>query len=231
MLPTSTNTPSPALANVFGHQFATQLVASRGSGSPSSSPSRAKKARPTPADPTTNPNNRPLPDESHGPTQQKCTEPKVLFKTGAGDEDYQAAIVADEEAGAEAGSRCFRCKRGMDMCGGVGVCVLGSNTFTATKCVPARARTRAYLGTSALLARYYACLADYAPSAPCQGPQVPRVRQLHKGGHRLGHQDAGGQAPRVLPPPCTPPPPPLALALPPCTRSDPALACVRRTAR
>ena len=170
MLPTSTNTPSPALANVFGHQFATQLVASRGSGSPSSSPSRAKKARPTPADPTTNPNNRPLPDESHGPTQPKCTEPKVLFKTGAGDEDYQAAIVADEEAGAEAGSRCFRCKRGMDMCGGVGVCVLGSNTFTATKCVPARARTRAYLGTSALLARYYACVSlTTRPPRPGRG--------------------------------------------------------------
>ena len=102
MLPNSANMPSAALAKVFGQSFATQLVASRRSGSPSSSP--AKTARRAPNEPTTGPpKTRRRPCEPYGTSHTMPTEPKVLFQTGAADPDYQAAIAVDEETGEETG--------------------------------------------------------------------------------------------------------------------------------
>ena len=93
----SANTPSACLSNVFGQQFATQLVASCSAGSPTSQP-RAKLARPASNDTGTGPRNtRRRPCGTDGSADPQPYKPKDLFQSGAGDPDYQAAIADDEE--------------------------------------------------------------------------------------------------------------------------------------
>ena len=84
-MPASANTPSACLANFFGQHLATQLVASRGEGSPTSLP-RAKLARPAPNDTATGlRNTRRRACGSDGTANAQPFKPKELFQSGAGD--------------------------------------------------------------------------------------------------------------------------------------------------